>query len=158
MKTNDIKQLQGISLLELLFVLAIAAAFIMAGIGRYQQQQRGTELSSIENNVQVIFAAFAENYQQYCVEKTPPASSYTPADYLNPKPKVPNQNVIEYTKDQMLRTPLVTNYTVLANYIDPQQGTDKPIFNLSVIATLDPEKVNTTQMDWLFLLNNVTPA
>ena len=146
MKTYRYKQLQGVSLLELLFVLAIAAALIMAGIGRYQQQQRGTELSGIENNVQVIFAAFASNYRQYCVEKSPPESSYTTADYLNPTDT--QKNVIEETKNKLLRTPLVTDYTVFAKLVGLQKDTDKPIFNLQVTVTLDPEKVTQADMEW----------
>ena len=56
----------GVTLLELLMVLAVIAAILFLGINRYQTHKRITELAQVQQNIHYIFAAASIYYRTEC--------------------------------------------------------------------------------------------
>lgn len=60
------KKISGLTLLEIMLVLAIMVSFILLGINQYQQYQLQASFIDIKKNVDVLFQAMGRYYQANC--------------------------------------------------------------------------------------------
>ena len=126
---NILKRPTGFNLLELLLVLAVVAAILLAGFKRYQVYQQQRDLAAVSYNVQTLFQALDQYYQANCKNDLP-----------YPYFKV-NLDKLTNVTNKLLRANIVANFTdyqVAANYLNKKtiRG-NRDIYQLQVQVTLN---------------------
>ena len=118
-------QFKGFTLLELVLVLLIAASIIFLGVERYQTYQRNKDIQALQQNINLIFQALNNYYHSNC------KASQTFTVNISNLPV----NVLANLNKTNLASP--SSYQVSATLIGSTQQTQKPIYKLSVSATLN---------------------
>lgn len=92
---------RGVTLLELLFVLALTAVIIIAGLNQYQNMREDAKYDQVKSHVDLLLQAINAHYYITCVnvpEGIPPEIDWISSPYnaLNTGdvPLVPNANAI----------------------------------------------------------------
>ncbi|OGT36830.1 MAG: hypothetical protein A3F11_08590 [Gammaproteobacteria bacterium RIFCSPHIGHO2_12_FULL_37_14] len=77
------KRESGITLLEMMLVLAIAAVLILMGLRQYRVLRTDTDVQQVRYNVDTLFQAAARYYEVNCSMKTDASGNSVPGE-LNP--------------------------------------------------------------------------
>jgi len=125
------QQQQGVSLLELLLVLAVIAAITFLGINRYQTHKRQTELAQVQQNIQYIFQAASVYYRLEC--KTGKTFQISMALLENDKllPPLAKTKLVKQWPNSSYY------YSVSATKIGETEETEQDIYRLAVQADLN---------------------
>lgn len=83
------KQNQGVTLLEILLVLVIAASLVLLGIQQYTSYQRYQELDQVRYSVDLLFQAAANFYRANCIEYLDASGTIIKPGRLDPESVVP---------------------------------------------------------------------
>jgi type II secretory pathway pseudopilin PulG len=96
---------QGITLLEIMLVLAIAASFLMVGLRQYQLLQKDQDAQEVRYNVDRLFQALSHFYRVNC--RIPSGGSASSSSYgmLDPSHNPVPTNPFVVTITSMLSTP-----------------------------------------------------
>lgn len=135
--------LYGLTLIETLLVLAVAAMIVMTGINQYQQYSEAAQITAVKSDIREISAALDRYfYTTGCRNhQFPPAR------------RDPSITDLGLAASFMAREPLVTAYHV--HVIDSQQVSvdGKPIYLLQIVATLT-SNLTQPQLHWYQQLLN----
>ena len=140
------KQHKGFSLLELLLVFLIAGALIFVGIGQYKRLKRQANVEAVKYNVDLLRQATITYYRKHISD-------------FNPDPRVFNLNALItegfWPPKQLLKTNLITGYSVSAANITPSGQTTK-IYNFTATITLPSSEAGN--LTWLQNFLNATSS
>lgn len=77
----------GVSLLEVMLVLAIGGAILFLSIQQYQSYRRDADMIQVQANVNAIFQAMGAYYRSQCYGTTDPTATINPTTFgaLNPE-------------------------------------------------------------------------
>lgn len=67
---------KGVTLLEVMLVLAIAAAIILMSLQQYTLYRRDADIGQVQYNVNLLFQSMAKYFRAHC--KDPPFNAYSP--------------------------------------------------------------------------------
>lgn len=146
-------QRHGFSLLELLLVLIVMASIAFMAINRYQLYEHEKDILAVKQNVNLLFNA-ANAYYHICCSATNGVKSGCTSCANNQF--CINISALKNYQKGLLMPNLIESklaelgdYRVSAKYLGQTLDTKKPIYQLSIITTLNiPLGFNNNTIDW----------
>lgn len=93
--------MRGITLLEMLLVLAIGASIVILGIQQYSKWRMQSDVVTIQKNVDVLFQAMTHYYQANCKDQREKAGEMTAPGKLSPSWLGFNPTPVTITVDEL---------------------------------------------------------
>ena len=131
---NNRRSIQGMTMLEVMLTLAVGITFILMGLRLYNVLYSGSEIATVQSNVDMIFQAAANYYKANCrpdVDPNPTPAEITAGTVITPRALSPTDSysvnpVMPVTIDTLIADGFLnkkpTPTSIVGNALPPNYG------------------------------------